>query len=178
MARRESPLIARRFSTNAECASLERRSSLTTAVNGISFATVANKENNMQKQRALLIGVLFLAAFGTEAMAAGSFVGQWTCSGAATPASGAFQTVIAISANGTWQMQESIAPAQNLVGAMVRGRGTYQQTGADSLTLNFLEQQGSSDGVNWVAAPAPAPWTAKLEGNGLNVGGTLCHRSG
>lgn len=117
-------------------------------------------------------------AGAAQAMAAGSFVGLWTCSGAATPVSGAFQTVISIYANGSWQMQESIAPARNLVGAMVRGRGNYQQTGADSLTLNFLEQAGSSDGVNWVPAPVPAPWTAKLEGNGLNVGGTLCHRSG
>jgi hypothetical protein len=126
----------------------------------------------------LVAAGLVLAMLGTATASAGSIVGQWTCNYGATPVSGALQSVYVIYANGTWQMQEAIAPTQNLAGTMVRARGNFQETGSGAGTLIFAEATASPDGVNWMPAPLPAPLSVQVQGDGLNIGGILCHHSG
>jgi hypothetical protein len=133
----------------------------------------------MQNPIRIVAAGFVLATLGTAASAAaGSIVGQWTCSYPATPASGALQSVYVINANGTWQMQMVIAPTQNLAGSMVRAQGTYRQTGADSATLISSGTFGSADGANWMPMPPQQPLAAQVQGDGLNIGGIVCHRGG
>ena len=104
-------------------------------------------------------------------------VGQWTCVGAATQANGQWQATLALYANGTWQMQEAIAPVRNMVGTMVRANGRYQQTGPGTYTLMFSQFAMSADGTNWMTPQTPPPMGVQLQGQTLVYDGTPCHRS-
>jgi hypothetical protein len=111
-------------------------------------------------------------------VAAGSIVGQWTCNFAETPVSGAWQSVYVINADGSWEMQQAIAPTQKLAGMIVRARGTYQAMGTGSAMLTTRQATASSDGVNWMSMPLPDPYPVQPQGDGLSIGGVACHRSG